>query len=1038
MGVVLANTKSDEQIALENSYVAWMKALKEALGGHQRKIYPLFLEVFLKGTAEREYFKTDNGKKVFDSWFREPKGVKGPRLPTGPSAPVIDKKLGELAKVHVSEAPDGALPDLALWDVINRLRSTRDANKPQVRKLERAAHALYESRSVTYPITKVIELDEINLQLGSSVFGGELPTYCRRDVDEQLAQALNDPNRDIVILIGPYKSGKTRSLIHALKNSQLSDNPVLWLDRFGDISKVAQTLHEESFVDPVVVIDDLQKFAFEGPEAISRQSFQGLLKAKKIVGTLYSGTAESWREAYYDKSLLQEVVSNPAEEIKKKILDAGIELSFSLSAEELILANAIFTAVEKKSDLQHLASFFSASELLLSRARKILNGENPYDFAFLETLINAKILWPSGVGIEDLKLLFDRELKKTNSLWLESEWERVVRDFARGVAAKSPHAIMVRAATDRDEFELFDGIWSKLRPENWCWNHTQQDFSLSVGEIVQIGFSGYPRECLRVLTNVDPSPDGLSDYYLGYFYSEQNEIDLAEKHYLAAMNKGDKDAACDLGALFYRLERYRDAEEYFLQAVADGHTDALNSLGFVYKNLERYPEAEDYFQRAIDAGDSNALRGMGLLNEYLGRSKEAEKYYKKAIQAGDKVSFGLLGWKYFLQNRFEEAETILLEGVDAEGSTSAAHLAFLYIETNRYEDAEKYSLLAKEAGAPRNLIFLGSIYYNLGRFEEAEAQYLEDISHGVKEALENIAALYEETGRTDDAVRYYLEAIDAGMTSSLRPLAFIYGETSRPDDAEKYYRKAIDTGDIPSLDLLARLFARVMRFDEAEEYFIKSKEAGNKDSLVALASLYLFQKRGEEMERCYLEVVGDGIQENFVGIGFLAQNLGRFDEAEDHYKKAIENGEKDARFALGSLFYDLGRLKDAENEFLKADEEGVGTGVSVSLAMLYGELGQLNDAEKYYVKATDEDIDSIFSIDDDANARVLNGLGLLCRQLERIDEAENYFLRAIDLDNNEALLEIAELYKSQDRYPEAEKYLRMYEDRSGARDNFAD
>ncbi|MEO0023865.1 MAG: hypothetical protein RL196_306 [Actinomycetota bacterium] len=909
----MVQSKSEEQLALEKSYIAWMAALKGAFDGHQRKMHPLILEVLPRG-PERDYFRTDNGKKVFDSWFNSAK------LPTGKYAELIDGKFGDLASQHLKGQPEST-SELPLPEVMKKLREVRAANQAQARKQSNIAVELYQTEVLKYEATKVKDLNEIDLQLGSAVFEGKLPPYCERDVDSQIISALNDQNRKIVVVVGPPKSGKTRTLIEGLKSSNLAENTVYWLNSMnqGSVNALAKAIATGRLVNPVVMLDDLQRFEFEGPGAISRTTFRLLLSASKIVATLHAVDAAEWKLVDLERSSgTKWGLSTPSKEVSEAFLSSSINLSQRLSADELARAESVYASLQDKQQLRHLASYFSSTEYFLLKAKRIQASNNAYDFAFLEALISAKIIWPSGIALEKIRSLFESELKSTTNLpWLEAEWERVVMDFAMGVTSNSPHALMVRTSKNREFFELFDGVWPHIRPAHWKLKIDGQNLSLR--EIASIGLAGYVQECIRILKKEEIS-DVAKHGYLGYFYRSLKDYKSSEEHILKGIEQGDESAVNELGLLYEEMQRFPEAVNCFLKAIEIGITIAENNLGNVYRAMGNFAQAEKHFLNAIQKGDHSAYNNVGLLHHDLKRYGEAEVAFLKAIDHGDSHADNNLGLLLQALERYEEAETRFKIAINKGDKEAPNNLGRLFVELKRFDEAETQYVKVLDTGDSRARLGLGFLFYEQANYSQAATCFGSALAEGSLVAHLYLGNTYFKLNRFTEAERHYLQAIENGETFALISIAKLYCEFEKFDDSELYCQKAIESGEAEGLIVIGILRAKQNRLEEAEEYFTSAIKQGNPNGLANMGVLQIIKRN--------------------------------FDQAESYFRKAVENGDKSALLNLGNLLYKLDRWDEAEAVLLRCVEIGESRALE-GLANVYGALGRGVEAELFQRKYLD-------------------------------------------------------------------------------------
>ena len=99
----------------------------------------------------------------------------------------------------------------------------------------------------------------------------------------------------------------------------------------------------------------------------------------------------------------------------------------------------------------------------------------------------------------------------------------------------------------------------------------------------------------------------------------------AKAYFMAAMDKGHKDAITDLGFMAYEDGDYKAALEYYKMAKKMKHPRALNNLGKLFmENLvpekvkvkgDHFRKAIKYFELAAEFGHVKALFNLGSLNQ---------------------------------------------------------------------------------------------------------------------------------------------------------------------------------------------------------------------------------------------------------------------------------------------------------------------------------------------------------------------------------------------------------------------------------------
>ena len=402
----------------------------------------------------------------------------------------------------------------------------------------------------------------------------------------------------------------------------------------------------------------------------------------------------------------------------------------------------------------------------------------------------------------------------------------------------------------------------------------------------------------------------------------------------------------DLGGLFYRQGRYREAEESYLRSLKvfesadapDRTSEAacLNNLAELYRAQGRFAESDPLYERAVTLLESalgpNAS-GVAQALHNRGRSLFAQGRYADA------------------ERLFERAARIIERDFGEESQAFATVLTGLAAVLEARGDPVRARELAE-----RSVEITGRAYG--------------PIHPRVAAALNNSAMVLKEAGRLDEAEPLYLRAVriyeeaagagspDLGMT--LNNLAQLYQAQGRADDAESVQRRALailreawgrDHLEVGRcLNNLGALLQARGRTAEAEDdlkraigIFERTLGPGHPDLARALNNLgQLYQDAGRyaEAEQLYersLDILADSLGPEHPDVARSLHNLAGFyhargmtSESEILYRRALEikeralgRGHPDVALTLnnlGELLYDMGRLREAEEAFARALE----------------------------------------------------------------------------------------------------------------------
>jgi TPR repeat protein/ATP-dependent 26S proteasome regulatory subunit len=404
--------------------------------------------------------------------------------------------------------------------------------------------------------------------------------------------------------------------------------------------------------------------------------------------------------------------------------------------------------------------------------------------------------------------------------------------------------------------------------------------------------SGAEEDVLKELAEIG---DTEAQYDLGhYYFMEKNDKNLGKKYFLLAANSGHPQAQCELGWIYERENKWKQAEELY-KKTADWYWGSQKNLGDLYKKQKKYNLSEKYYLMAIKSNEPEALKKLG--DFYSDRYKHdlATKYYKLAAQEYAKVA----------------------DQGDAESQVELGEL--YYFKLNRYDLAEKYLKMAADQAYAPGQDCLGWLYD-------------------------------DKLNRKDLAEKYYMMAAEQGYSNAQGNLGYLYWKQGKLDLAEQYMKKAADQGNARTQYNLGRFYKKELnRHDLAEKYFKMGVEQGYLTAQWGLGDLYETQGKLDLAEQIFKKAADQGDAWCQYGLGLLYDNkLNKKDLAEKYYKMAAEQGNLDAQGNLGHLYRTQGKLDLAEQNFKKAADQGDAWSQNW-LGWLYAnELNNPALAKKYY------------------------------------------------------------------------------------------
>ncbi|MBF6215065.1 tetratricopeptide repeat protein [Nocardia puris] len=512
----------------------------------------------------------------------------------------------------------------------------------------------------------IADLDPYRLGTTSSVFGrsgeyGMRDGYLARtanDVDTRLAEALT--GGQLVVVVGPSKAGKTRTLFEAVRAHDPGAR-VVWpvIDGVGELavhSRIATS------TDPLVVwLDDLHEY-LTGPTGLTPAvlaRFSTRPGRTVVVATLRSEMRAQLRGG---GELRQDT---------RMLLEQAVTVDLTSTSEDAVERAAAERAYPGYgSDRCGLGEGLAGAPELLAR----------YDDARaaapeLYTVIAVAVDWarigrtepiPQHV-LTDLAL---RELRKSHP-YLEATTASISTAIH---TARTPPLGAGRAAAlhtsfledDTRGYRAFDYLTAAddgqdhrtPRPiPDAYWREATNDCDTNT--LIIVGVAAYYRDNTPAATTLFQKAAEAGDrdamFILGVLLAESGDLAEAENWYRAAIKAGHSGAISILGILLYKRGDLGEAESWYREAVEAGHSGAMVDLGILLKQRGDLVEAESWYRRAIEAGQhSRAMVNLGFLLEQRGDLSEAESWYRRATEVGDRDA--MVNLSYLLKKRGDLSE----------------------------------------------------------------------------------------------------------------------------------------------------------------------------------------------------------------------------------------------------------------------------------------------------------------------------------------------------------------------------------------------
>lgn len=794
--------------------------------------------------------KAKNVLATVRGWYGEKHQIPGNKYP------FLREALIDLVENNVSPSEVSNLRDVPFGQVIQELEFFRNKKrKPGLRKVIDSS-ALFEAGALLVPAANGKNLDQKSLFMGSWVINGEIPPYSPREIDSIVLGALNDSESQLVVISGKPKSGKTRTLIENLAQSTHANSTYYWVSpRPGAIDRVIQTLSPAQKSDTVIVLDDLQRFSFDVIYGLTPERLNALQERGLVVGTVHDAVIDEWNYQQIHHS--NQGFSAPAQQVLEKLQDNQINQTSSLTDLEAKNASTVFGGLNLLSpDYEYLPAWLASVKALEMKLKRLCNS-NRLGAATLAAIIDARILYSSGITFEDLESIARRHFQKLNpySPWPRVLWEQYLVELTEGVVDGSRHAILLPVSSDNKYFVLMDALWDLVKPSMWEPTFVA-DPDLSTKEIA----------------------------WLAYKAELSNS---SEQILLRGVDSGDLDCAGALGNLFFLRGKLDDAITWFQRASENGDTKSFNQLGYLLERTGNQSEANYWYKLAAESGEPLGMTNHGYQCEVSGDLKSAEFWYRKAIDSEQSAeSIGKTSPLHLLANllhnsgRKSEAITAMTEAASAGNARAQNGLGLWKVEDGDYSGAKLHFQEATEADISdpnfeqepaKAMNSLGVIALQEDDLEQAKYWFEKGLEINPEKLadedkaliLDGLAYIYSQQGNHKKSEKLYEEAADLGHPSALNDRACEFIENGEPIKAIEVLRSAlssellddrfVETRQRLSFNLGNQL-AFQGQFEEAEKWLRHSIESINEiDSLESTfpffrLGLLLEMNGGEESE----------------------------------------------------------------------------------------------------------------------------------------------------------------------------------------------
>ncbi|HEY1854337.1 MAG TPA: tetratricopeptide repeat protein [Solirubrobacterales bacterium] len=594
--------------------------------------------------------------------------------------------------------------------------------------------------------------------------------YLTRDVDEQLdlelASALRDEETRLIVLAGPSKSGKSRTLFEAMRR-QLPDAE--WVapadvDALDELIKPGGMPRLTGSM-AVLWLDDLELYVRVGLRGMGPAVLKRLSEDDRRWIVLATAGGKGIPQAGEVSKF-----SVPMEDLLRHATEIRLPAKLSV-AERESLRNYAPEAAERISK-DGIGEYMIAGEELI---RKLDSGSHHHGdppCPHGQAVVNTAIDWQRAGIVDPIPRSV---LREAYSNYLPDHADPSDSGFEEGLAwARKPLYSSVALVSGREKLQPYDLVVASV-PETRVIDRTawlcfleaadpEQAFELgtlafwrSQGE-TEIDWEALSEQAGRkALEAEDPGLRGYAFSNLGVLLAQRGDLRGAVDAYSQAFELGVVDSQVNLGHLLqergknreareaferadkhgsaagaYRLgslmldvgDNLADAEVVLLRAEERGHEGAAIRLARAHQERKELDKAEAAYRRADELGSVAGAEGLALFLEgKRGKLVEALEAWERADERGSDIGAFKVGMHLVDLGDRVGAKAAFQRGAEREDGDSAHNLATLYYEERDLDEAEKWFAVADELGHATSAYNYAILLANSGQLEEAEAAF---------------------------------------------------------------------------------------------------------------------------------------------------------------------------------------------------------------------------------------------------------------------------------------------------------------------------
>ncbi|MFQ6394941.1 SEL1-like repeat protein [Nocardia sp. KC 131] len=269
---------------------------------------------------------------------------------------------------------------------------------------------------------------------------------------------------------------------------------------------------------------------------------------------------------------------------------------------------------------------------------------------------------------------------------------------------------------------------------------------------------------------------------------------IPETFWHTATHNADPDTLSAVASAAYQRDNTPAAITLFGKAAATDHPTAMYSLGRLLHDRGDLVEAESWYRKAADLDHPDAMVNRGFLLQGRGDLVEAESWYRKAVDLDHPVAMVNLAFLLHDRGDLVEAESWYRKAAATDHPDPAAmhNLGSLLQGRGDLVEAESWyrKAAATDLADPAVMYNLGFLLQGRGDLVEAESWYRKaaDLDH--PDAMYNLGSLLRGRGDLAEAESWYRKVADLDHPLAMVNLGNLLHDRGAVVEAESWYRKA--------------------------------------------------------------------------------------------------------------------------------------------------------------------------------------------------------------------------------------------------------